>query len=216
MYKRILIYILIIIFIYLLYKKQENLESTQIPLSNEAIQNIASVYNNQDMRVTNMTATGIIKGNFIGDISSNIIKTIDISSNTIKTNDISSNTINTNNIIINNKKFRMFWYRVGGASGARLIKDISGNTYNANDWILNSGADIPCVAHWYLYINKEDNLWYLFMAGGCGWKFINILCMPIELFDTTFTVPWKKINGGPEYTADGSKSWDGKDETRER
>ena len=188
MYKRILIYILIIIFIYLLYKKQENLESTQIPLSNEAIQNIASVYNNQDMRVTNMTATGIIKGNFIGDISSNIIKTIDISSNIIKTIDISSNTINTNDIIINNKKFRMFSMRLGGTDGWKLIKDSSGNTYDRKNWILFSGG-----FHWSdsydfsLVVSKKDNLWYISTGGlPSKWKDYSILCMPVELFDTNF------------------------------
>ena len=179
MYKRILIYILIIIFIYLLYKKQENNVDSVVPLSNEAIQNIASVYNNQDMRVTNMTATGIIKGNFIGDISSNIIKTIDIS----------SNTINTNNIIINNKKFRMFSMRLGGRLGMKLIKDSSGNTYDRKDWILFSGGFHWSGLHIFtLVVNKKDNLWYINNGSmNSTYKEYSILCIPVELFDTNFT-----------------------------
>jgi hypothetical protein len=55
----ILILILVIIVLYFLYEDQENLDSTSTTqnLSNEAIQNIASIYNNQNMTVTNLTAT---------------------------------------------------------------------------------------------------------------------------------------------------------------
>jgi hypothetical protein len=55
----ILILILVIIGLYFLYEDQENLDSTSTTqnLSNEAIQNIASIYNNQNMTVTNLTAT---------------------------------------------------------------------------------------------------------------------------------------------------------------
>ena len=61
----IYIYILILIAILFLYNKQENAgnvggTTTPPTLSNEAIQNIASVYNNQNMTVNNLNATGNI------------------------------------------------------------------------------------------------------------------------------------------------------------
>ena len=54
----ILVIILIVIFINNRRENKENLDSTTPPLSNEAIQNIASVYNNQNMTVTNLNTTG--------------------------------------------------------------------------------------------------------------------------------------------------------------
>lgn len=57
----ILLIILIVLVLILLYKdlqNQENLDSATPVLSNEAIQNIASVYNNKDMTVTNLKVTG--------------------------------------------------------------------------------------------------------------------------------------------------------------
>jgi microcystin-dependent protein len=57
----ILLIILIVLVLILLYKdlQKENLDNTTgIPLSNEAIQNIASVYNNKDMTITNLKVTG--------------------------------------------------------------------------------------------------------------------------------------------------------------
>jgi len=64
--KYIIINIIIIVALLFLYStndNQENLDSTSSSnLSNEAIQNIASVYNNQNMKVTNLEASGSIKG----------------------------------------------------------------------------------------------------------------------------------------------------------
>lgn len=54
----IVLVILVVILIYQNNQNQENLDSTLLPLSNESIQNIASVYNNQDMKVTNLKVTG--------------------------------------------------------------------------------------------------------------------------------------------------------------
>lgn len=55
----ILLSILVILVIILIYQNQSNQENLDsIPLSNEAIQNIASVYNNQNMQVTNLKVTG--------------------------------------------------------------------------------------------------------------------------------------------------------------
>jgi microcystin-dependent protein len=62
-----IIIVLVVVIFYLLYNNsQENADNvsgtttTPSTLSNEAIQNIASVYNNQNMTVNNLNATGII------------------------------------------------------------------------------------------------------------------------------------------------------------
>ncbi len=52
----IVLVILIIIIFYQNTSNQENLDA--IPLSNEAIQTIASIYNNQNLQVTNLKVTG--------------------------------------------------------------------------------------------------------------------------------------------------------------
>ena len=63
-FKYVLIIIIIILAILFLYNKQENIDSTNSlqNLSNEAIQNIASVYNNQNLKATNIEATGKLTG----------------------------------------------------------------------------------------------------------------------------------------------------------
>ena len=53
--KYIIALIIILIAILFLYKQRENLDASG--LSNEALQNIASVYNNQNMQVTNLKVT---------------------------------------------------------------------------------------------------------------------------------------------------------------
>ena len=86
--KYIIIAILFLIAILFFYRKQENITSTDSgkTLSDEAVQNIASVYNTQNMIVTNLTTTsqtnmkdakisnnlnvsGTITGNVKGDIN---------------------------------------------------------------------------------------------------------------------------------------------------
>jgi uncharacterized ion transporter superfamily protein YfcC len=55
----IIIVILILIAVLFLYKYQENITSdSSKTLSDEALQNIASVYNNKDMTITNLKVTG--------------------------------------------------------------------------------------------------------------------------------------------------------------
>lgn len=86
----ILILVIFIIFIILTYRNQENITSDSgKTLSDEALQTIASVYNTQNMIVTNLNATnqtnlkdtkisgnlnvnGIITGNVTGNVTGNI------------------------------------------------------------------------------------------------------------------------------------------------
>jgi len=55
---KILLIVLVLLVIILIYQNQENLDSTTQNLSNEAIQNIASIYNNQNLIVSNLKVTG--------------------------------------------------------------------------------------------------------------------------------------------------------------
>lgn len=80
--KILILLILILIVVLFMLNNNEHLETTP-PLSNEAIQNIASVYNNQNMKVSNIETTGNI--NTRGDIN--------ISGNVV-TNNLTSGSIN--------------------------------------------------------------------------------------------------------------------------
>ena len=112
--KHVLIIILFILIVIFLYNKQEHLDATTPPLSNEAIQNIASVYNNQNLVVTNMNATGTIRGKYIGDLSGNV--TGNLSGNV--TGDLSGNVT------------------------GKVFGDLSGNNINIRK-INNVSLDIP-------------------------------------------------------------------------
>ncbi len=153
--KYVILILVIILFIVFITNKQtftqnkkESLDSTtSIPvLSNEAIQSIASVYNNQNMQVTNLNATNNTNLNTLNVKNNmNVSGTILSSGNILSNNNINaSGTISGNNITINNKKIRIFdmggyktgttpnysWVSVG--AGGIQIKDPSDNTYNAN------------------------------------------------------------------------------------
>jgi hypothetical protein len=97
--------ILLLLAILFLYNNQENLDATIPPLSNEAIQNIASVYNNQNMKISNLEATGIIKGKFNGDVSGNLTGNLigDVTGNLI--GDVSGNT--KGNLLSPNGKYKL-------------------------------------------------------------------------------------------------------------
>jgi len=57
----IILAILIIVFLYISQKnKNEHIDATTSPLSNEAIQTIASVYNKDNLTATNINATGTL------------------------------------------------------------------------------------------------------------------------------------------------------------
>ena len=72
--KYIIILIIIIIAILFLYNKQENITTTDSgkTLSDEALQTIASVYNTQNLKATNIEATNNIKGKLTGDVTGNV------------------------------------------------------------------------------------------------------------------------------------------------
>jgi len=91
MNRQFIILIIIILTILFLYKTQENITSESgKTLSDEALQNIASVYNTQNMIVTNLNATnqaifkdtkmsgnlnvsGTITGNVVGNLTGNVV-----------------------------------------------------------------------------------------------------------------------------------------------
>lgn len=135
----ILILILVIIVLYFLYEDQENLDSTSTTqnLSNEAIQNIASVYNNQNMKVTNLESTGILKGNIINASSINTSENI-TAKNVYGT--LSSD--NSNNYVVNMQ-----------SNGDLCIYD---KTAKKNIWVAGKNGTVSSPEYKYI-ANMQDN-----------------------------------------------------------
>ena len=156
MWKIVILLLILVLIYYKLNKKKENLTN------DEAITNLASLYNNSNMTVTNMSVTGNIvardySGNNI-DLSGNLNVGGNVNSNgnlTIK--NISANSLNINDKFIidasgtlrsidSNKKpigMRVFWIgfprNVGRSSNVYYkIIDPDNNSYNANDWFLTT------------------------------------------------------------------------------
>jgi hypothetical protein len=190
--------ILLLLAILFLYNKQENLDT--IPsLSNEAIQNIASVYNNQNMKVTNLKVTNNI--NTDGTINA-------------------SGAINASSLTLNNKKIRIFdmggykdktnnitnyiWVNPNNGAVGIPIVDPSGITYSSTDWIcLVVGLYMPkdgntsTSGSFFARASIKDGKWVIqFFEGGNDSDYlrsrsiITILAIPIEFVDTAFS----KIN----------------------
>jgi len=179
--EHIIIAIIVIVILFLIWN-----DNKEHLTGNEAVLNISKVYSDS------LGTASFNKINVTSDLSSNKINTNSLN----VTTDLSSNTINTNNFIINTKKFRMFWVKIGGYDGYILVKEPQGNTYNAKDWVLFSGGPQHVTfVHYALLINKTDNLWYIDKQGQQNmWIYTSILCIPVEMFDNNFTYPMKADN----------------------
>ena len=140
--KYIIILIIIIIAILFLYKKQENVTSTDSgkTLSDEALQIIASVYNTQNLTATNITATGKINGKLCSPNGNNCLIMQNDNNLVVYDKDnkpifdsvsaqVASNRVNTKQI-----------YFFGDCNQPndqdRPIKDEKGRTYNTSDYLL--------------------------------------------------------------------------------
>ena len=188
-----IILLLILLLLILFNYKQENNVDSLVPLSNEAIQNISSVYNNQDMKVTNMTATGIIKGNLRGDVSGNVRG--DVSGNV--TGNVKGDVIG-NKITINDNGMVMWRQRVrNGMPRTVQATDPSGNTYNADKWVIYSGGiDMwgeVCASP---FIDKNTNTWFLYMySTHYEWEwenFLDVFAIPIGYFSNFYSKTFVK------------------------
>ncbi len=186
----ILIFLILIIRLFILYNKQENIDSTStsLPLSNEAIQTISSVYNNQNFKATNIEATNTIKGKLIGDVSGNV--TGNIIGNIIGNvaGDISGNNITTNKINMNNTGFVMWNQQIPwGRPSIVVATDPSGNTYSHDKWVLYAGGwgahGIGDCATF-----SKDNIWYLrlWAVDHPTNNFLQVLAIPRGYFSNVF------------------------------
>lgn len=158
----ILILVIILFLILFTYKNQENITSDSgKTLSDEALQNIASVYNTQNLKATNIEAT-------------NIIKAGNINSENITSGNITSGNITAGNI------------NISGSSIVNTIK--SGN--NINPTFLKGGMLCDPTGRYCMGTNKlgNDNEGYgLYMFdinsdGKGGWAGV-----PMHLNNSVFT-----------------------------
>ncbi len=201
--KYIIIAILIIIAVLFLYNKQENIDANGLPLSNEAVQGIASVYNNQNMQVTNLTATNLAN---IKDakISNNLnvdgistLNNINVSGTSILNNLNVSNTTRLNNLnvsgnIITNNKGMVTWRQqiLRGKPQQVQAKDPSGNVYNADEWfIYAAGWGVHGIGNCQPFIDPTSKTWFIRM-----WaveneynNHIDVLAIPKGYFSNVFT-----------------------------
>jgi len=208
----ILIGLIILVVILFLYNKQENADSTagSLTLSNESIQNIASVYNNQNMKVTNLEVSNNIKTNTLNATGNINASGVVVLSNNI----VNASGISTPSLTINNKKIRIFdmggyksgnsgdanysWVNVG-ASGIP-IKDSLGNTYKSTEWIcvvvglyLPKDQGTSSSGAFFARASISNGQWNVqFFEGGNSSDYIRdrsiitIMAIPIEIVDTSF------------------------------
>ena len=192
--KHIIIVILILIAILFLYKYQENITSDSgKTLSDEALQTIASVYNTQNMIVTNLNATNQtllkdtkisgdlnVSGTIIGNVTGNVTGNL--------TGNVSSNTINTNKININNNGFVIWTQQINwGRPQEVLATDPSGNTYPSDKWVLYSGGwGASGIGNCATFI--RDNKWCLriWATDHPTNNFLQVLAIPRGYFSNVF------------------------------
>ena len=202
--KHILIIILIIVLIAIfLYNKNENLDAITPALSNEAIQNIASVYNTQNMQVTNLTATNLanikdakISNNFNVDGISTL-NNINVSGTSILNNLNVSNTTRLNNLnvsgnIITNNKGMVTWRQqiLWGRPQQVQAKDPSGNVYNSDEWfIYAAGWGVQGIGNCQPYIDPTSKTWFIRMWATENQysNYIDVLAIPKGYFSNVFT-----------------------------
>ena len=171
-----LIIILLIFVIY--YKKQENLSSeTSNNLSNEAVQNIASVYGEQTktLNINNLNVTGnltgTLNGNVNGDVSGNFGGNAYL--NNLSSN-VSGSPIIVNSSLVYNSSLKPRTLALSLANYKGPIYDPSGNTFPTNAYTIKqiNGSCITGVRNdkWWICPYPAWNEWT-----GCTLEIIRIL-----------------------------------------
>lgn len=137
--KNIIVIIIIIICLFLIYKYNQinDIEHFTTNITeNEALRNISSLYNTQEMRLSNLTITNDITSR---NVTSNNINTNNITSSNINTNNIITGNTNINgnltisgSIMINNNKI------ASDSNNNLLITDTSNNTYLFKDGMIRT------------------------------------------------------------------------------
>ena len=160
-----------------LYKYRENITTDSgKTLSDEAVQSIASVYNNQNMTVTNLNASNqanLNNAKVTGNLNvsgTTILNNLNVSNTStlnnlnVSSNIITSESINVSkNIIINNKGM-VTWRQaiLWGRPQQVQAKDQSGNIYSADDWFVYAGGwGVSGIGACNTFIDSASNTWFL-------------------------------------------------------
>ena len=206
--------IVIILLLLLLYKKQENLTGgeSSTNLSNEGIQNIASVYAEQtktsyfnNLKTNNLITNSLQVSNDM-DISGNI----NGSGSTIQVSTVNAETLINNstsgvlpqNQVIDVKSILHFngaglrrWTipmnqkTMGNGTGSLQIKDPNGWIYGIDNWVIwVAGVYMPGSFQITPFVNALDKTWwmaYSLPVQNPGWASttIDVLAIPISIFE---------------------------------
>jgi hypothetical protein len=183
-----IIILLLLILLAIIYYKQKKEHLT----NDEAIQAVASVYNNDNMTVTNLNVTSklnVATNASINSLAASNLNATDISANTLNLNNLN---VNHNYIIDENGKY-LSKSNDGNLIGIRKwrlaltgnynradtyykIKDPSGREYDETNWYLEvDGAHDDPGSRGVYYptklftmVNSNDNKWYLVQGYATG------------------------------------------------
>jgi len=223
--------VIILLLLLLLYKKQENLtEGESITnLSNEAIQNIASVYADQtktayfnNLSVTNSLQTNSLQTNSLQtngnvDISGNINVTGNIINNeTIQTPQVNTHILSNNDgtgqglidvkstLHFNGTGLRrwtipMATKMAAGGTGILLITDPSGSTYSADKWVIWIAGINAQGAFMTVPYVGTDNKWYMAYAFPMPPTWPNSSVDVLAIPISIFELVWNNTTNGITY-----------------
>jgi hypothetical protein len=170
----ILILAILFIFIYFKYNNQENITSDSgKTLSDEAVQNIASVYNTQNMTVTNLTTTNQanikdakisnnlnVSGSITGNVTGNVTGNANI--NTLSS-DVSGNSINVKSQLLYDQSIRPSTLTVSVGNYKGPIYDVNGKTFPIDKYTIKqiSGSSTIGVRNnkWWICPYPHWNIW---------------------------------------------------------
>ena len=202
--KYIIYIILLLIILYILINNQENADSVSgaTSMSNEALQNIASVFNNQRLTVSNLTTTGTLTASDIttnGNIrtTGNIIGNLSVSN--INANP-ESESIVLNSPITYAEKLKPFILTIGIGNYKGPIYDASGNTFPINKYTIKQiqGQNIIGIRNgkWWICPYPNWDTWYH--------SVLEITPLPLSNFYSSYTTHGSITNDGG---FNGSTGW---------
>lgn len=203
--KYIVILILLLVILTIFINKQENADSisnTSTKMSNEALQNISSVFNNQHLTVSNLTTTGTLTASDIttsGNIntSGNIIGNLTVSN--IKANP-ESESIVLNSPITYADKLKPFILTIGIGDYKGPIYDASGNTFPINKYTIKQiqGQNVIGIRNgkWWICPYPNWGAWYH--------SVLEITPLPLSNFYSSYTTHGSITNDGG---FNGSTGW---------
>ena len=132
----IIILAIIILLVFLYVNNSEHFGATDT-INPEAVRNISSVYNTDNLTATNITA------------SNNLTSTNNLTSNNLKANNLTATNITASNTLTipgNNK------ITLSAADGNKLLIDA---TTGKNPFFINNGIDMGCYDSWRIFNNGD-------------------------------------------------------------